>query len=143
MSLYTSGYKQSIEKNLSSFIIRQQPCEVNDTYQFFNISINMTEEAHQSLNGVLTVLGRNPTDDSVTCTSFPSARYYIQTIPPTSSTPGESIAAYMVCLYNLVSSLLYICILLQQFHLQKLLLLLNSSYRNHLSVQDHLLYGVQ
>lgn len=91
VSLYTSGHRYSIQRYLGEgseefvTISVPSPCDTDRNHQNFSISINMTKEVHQPLNGVLTVLGQNPLNPSVICISLPSARYYIQ--DGTSGTP--------------------------------------------------------
>lgn len=99
--LYTPGRRYPIEISEELVMISNpSPCDGNR--KNFSISINMTEEVHQLLDSVLTVSGQNPSNPSMGCISFPSARYYIlETVPPIFSTPGESVCMHAWFAYNI------------------------------------------
>ena len=79
---YTSGYSHVITDNrtIAPHVRRGQRTMCNDriSIQNYSISIHLTHVVHQHLNEVITARGRSPQNTSLSCTSLPSARYYLK-----------------------------------------------------------------
>ena len=92
--LYTSGYVDKITEDpyIRHYIRLSGPTPVcsNEFKKNFSIHIYMTSEVDEHLNGIITARGVNTNNTIESCTSLPSARYYLQHSIISSTVPGQS-----------------------------------------------------